>query len=223
MIKASIKVSVMIIISGILLVACSRGRNSDRPPVHPNPNMDKMERFNPQDKTPFFTDGCTMRQPVEGTVARGWLQEDSDSDIYVQIYDYTVPVAEAYTYYTGVAEEGKTETVNGVEMPLFAEQSPLPATLPMLKRGKERYEVYCSVCHGYTGEGDGIITQRSNMKPKNLHDVRNYKIGNIYDVVTNGRNTMKGYRHQIPVEDRWAISAYVKALQESRSELKKNN
>jgi mono/diheme cytochrome c family protein len=211
----------MIGFSCFLLLACSRGRSTKKTPVHPNPNMDKMEKFTAQDKSPFFEDGRTMRQPVSGTVARGWLLEDSDTDIYVERYNYTVPVDQAFTYYTGGVGEGKTEIVNNKKQLVFTDKSPIPATVEFLYRGKDRFEIYCSACHGYAGEGNGIITKFSQMKPKNLHEVRDYKIGNIYDVLSNGRNTMKGYRHQIPVEDRWAIAAYVKALQETRNQTKK--
>jgi hypothetical protein len=106
MLKTTIKLSIMAVSTCLLLVACSRGRNTTETPIHPNPNMDKMEKFKAQDKSPFFEDGRTMRQPVSGTVARGWLLEDSDTDIYVRRYNYSVPVEQAFKITSFTCDRG---------------------------------------------------------------------------------------------------------------------
>ncbi len=176
----------------LLLLAqlgCVRGRPSDDPPIHLNPNMDRQEKYVPQSESKFFADGMSMRQPVAGTVARGELHEDN-------------------TYYRGRDERDS----------LIA-RMPIEITLQLLQRGQERYNIYCSPCHGKTGDGKGIVVQRGMLPPPSFHDPRLVAApdGHIYDVITNGIRNMPTYRHQIPVPDRWAIVAYFRALQRSQN------
>jgi mono/diheme cytochrome c family protein len=151
--------------------------------------MDYTVSFKPQEENAFFADGRAMRTPVEGTVARG--QTNLDTEYY----------------------EGKTATGNLVPT------IPVEVTREMLERGKDRYEVFCTPCHGGTGAGDGLVISRGYVPPQTYHQdrLRNVEDGYIYDVIANGIRNMPAYRRQIPVDDRWAIVAYVRALQLSQN------
>jgi mono/diheme cytochrome c family protein len=95
---------------------------------------------------------------------------------------------------------------------------PFPVTKEVLDRGQERYQIYCSMCHGLTGYGDGMIVRRGFRRPPSYHDdrLRNEPVGHFFDVITNGWGAMPDYSAQIPPEDRWAIIAYLRALQLSQ-------
>jgi mono/diheme cytochrome c family protein len=90
---------------------------------------------------------------------------------------------------------------------------------PLMRRGRERYDIYCSPCHGLTGEGDGMVVQRGYRRPPSFHTdrLRAAAPGHIYDVITNGFGAMPDYAAQIPVRDRWVIAAYMRALQLSQN------
>jgi hypothetical protein len=172
----------------VALTAC-RGQPSQKPPIHLNPNMDWQEKFKSQEPNPFFEDGRAMRKPVEGTVARGLLRENA-------------------AYYEGVDENGAWV----VTMPVSLDRS-------FLHRGRERYEIFCTPCHGGTGGGEGIVIGRGYVPPPSFHDDRILEMtdGELYSAIYNGVRTMPSYRHQIPVNDRWAIVAYIRALQRSQN------
>jgi len=174
---------------GLLLAGC-RGMISSKPPVHPNLNMDFQEKFEAQELNPFFADRRAMRPPVPGTVPRGLLKEDTP-------------------FYFGKTADGA-----------YVERIPVAVTPELVKRGQERYNIYCAVCHGQAGDGQGII-MRGNYgytPAPTFHDdrLRNVEDGYIFDVISHGVRNMPAYGHQIPVADRWAIVAYVRALQRSQ-------
>jgi mono/diheme cytochrome c family protein len=178
-------------ILAITLVFIScRGEKFDHQPVHPNMNMDQQERFEPQEENPFFEDGRSMRMPVEGTVARGNLREDK-------------------ALYQGINEDSS-----------FVEDIPVDVTKAFLKRGQDQYNVYCTPCHGTTGDGQGIImVGRYGYVPApsyHIDRLRNAEDGYIYSTIANGIRNMPSYAQQIEVEDRWAIVGYVRALQRSQ-------
>ncbi len=151
--------------------------------------MYDQEKYEPHEATTFFKDGLTSRAPIEGTVARGGLRLDT------HLY------------------EGK---VNGE----------LATTLPpsiefnraLLERGQERFNIYCTPCHDRTGSGNGVVVQRGLKQPPSLHQdrLRNAAIGYYYDIITNGFGSMFSYASRIPVNDRWAVAAYIRALQFSQ-------
>lgn len=170
----------------VVLLAGCRGGTSDDPPVHLNRNMDTQEKYTAQRSSGFFADGKAMRTPPEGTVARGQLRED--------------PV-----YFTG-------KDAGGAYVPSI----PFEVDAAALKRGGERFGIYCSPCHGYTGDGKGkIMEYKYPIPPTNLYEQRIYDMpdGNIYEVIANGVRNMPSYREQIPVRDRWLIVAHVRGLQ----------
>lgn len=173
----------------LLLSGCFQGTPSDKPAIHLNPNMDDQQRYDPQEKSPFFADGRASRTTVEGTVARGEYYED-----------------DAYAL-------GKDNRGN------FVDRIPMKLTPEMMKRGQERYNIYCSPCHSKAGDGKGIVVKRGFLPPPSFHQdkVRAFKDGYIFDVISKGVRNMPAYRKQIPIADRWAIIAYVRALQRTQN------
>lgn len=185
--------------------------------------MALQPKLKPQDPTNFWADGRSTRPQVVGTVARGDLQEDG-------------------LYFTGKVKEAPltptTSPVNPAEvLGQYADAFPAPVTEATLKRGRERYNIYCNVCHGQTGAADGTIVMRGFLKPpafweqpedKRAHLSRGLKyqgagdvplndapVGYLFHVITHGYGAMGSYSAQVPVEDRWAIAAYIRALQEA--------
>ncbi len=179
-------------LSGAALVFAScRGQISEKQPIHPNMNMDQQPRMEAQEVNKFFEDNRSMRQPVEGTIARGLKKED-------------------VAYYQGV--DANDEWISDI---------PVKVTKELLYRGQDRYDIYCSVCHGGTGAGDGIImTGNYGYVPAPTYHqdrLREAPDGEIYSAIYNGVRTMPSYATQIKVEDRWAIVAYIRALQASQN------
>jgi mono/diheme cytochrome c family protein len=150
-------------------------------------DMHDQPKYKPLAKSDFFADGRAARPLPQGTVARGQLREDD-------------------LLYTG--------KVGGV----FTERLPLPIDLELLRRGRERYGIYCTPCHGASGEGDGMIVRRGYRKPSSFHvdRLRNERAGYFFDVMTSGFGAMPDYASQVSVRDRWAIVAYIRALQLSQ-------
>lgn len=149
--------------------------------------MGVQPALDPYDSSDFFADQMSARPRVEGTVAQGELFEDE-------------------LLHTG--NEGGQ----------LAQRYPFPVTEQVLDRGQQRYNIYCMPCHGPTGEGDGMIVRRGLKQPNSFHaeTVRSQPEGYYFTVITQGFGVMPPYRAQIPAEDRWAIIAYVRALQLSQ-------
>ena len=150
-------------------------------------DMHDTPRYEAYEKSDFFGDGRSVRPQVEGTVARGQLREDA-------------------AFFTG--KEG---------VALLA-RIPVPVDRAVLLRGRERYNIYCAPCHGQAGRGDGMIVRRGFRQPTSFHvdRLRAQPDGYYYDVVTNGFGAMPDYAAQVTPADRWAIVAYVRALQLSQ-------
>jgi mono/diheme cytochrome c family protein len=151
-------------------------------------DMQDQPKFIPQRGTDFYTDGRSVRPQVENTVARGQLHQD------------------AY-YYTGL-QDGK----EGNAMPF-------PVTMEVLERGQERYNIYCTPCHSRVGNGAGMIVQRGYRPAGNFHTPRLLAapLGHFFYVISNGYGAMPDYSAQVAPQDRWAIVAYIKALQLSQN------
>jgi mono/diheme cytochrome c family protein len=147
-------------------------------------DMHDQPKYTPLRGSSFFGDDRSARPVVAGTVARGQLHEDA-------------------LLYTGKR--------NGTDSTVF----PFPIDETRLRRGQERFNIYCSPCHARTGEGDGMIVRRGYRRPPSYHDprLRDAPVGHFFDVITNGFGAMPDHAAQIAVEDRWAIVAYVRALQ----------
>ncbi|UCD36875.1 MAG: cytochrome c [Fidelibacterota bacterium] len=169
----------------LVLVGC-RGSQSERPPIHLNPNMDNQPKVKAQSESHFFADGQAMRTPPEHTIARGELREDT-------------------RLYQGRDTNGE-----------YITRSPLPASSESLNRGRERFGIYCTPCHGDWGDGMGAITRyKYPIPPTSIYDARILAMsaGEVYNVITNGVRNMPSYKAQIPVADRWHIVNYLRELQ----------
>jgi mono/diheme cytochrome c family protein len=147
-------------------------------------DMHDQPKYIPLRESTFFSDARSARALVVGTVARGQLHEDA-------------------LLYTG--------KVNGTDTTMF----PFRIDNRVMARGQERFDIYCSPCHGRTGSGDGMVVRRGYRRPPSLHDdrLRNTPVGHFFDVISNGFGAMPDYAAQVNVEDRWAIVAYIRALQ----------
>jgi mono/diheme cytochrome c family protein len=170
-----------------VLVGC-QGTASRRTPIHPNPNMDQVKRFDAQEPADFWSDGRSMRPRLEGTLAQGSLQEDDH-------------------LYRGTLADGSWAA--GLPDGMNLDRA-------LLARGQERYDIYCMPCHDQSGTGKGSVALATvDMAPPTFHEqkLRSYPIGQIYGTITNGVRTMPSYAMQIPVADRWAIATYVRAIQ----------
>jgi mono/diheme cytochrome c family protein len=177
-------------------------------------DMQDQPKMKPFRGTTFFGDGLSSRQPIQGTVARGFLRTDS-------------------AYFTGKktanAGQGLGQTTQGqagqaqaqTDFPDDVDTFPFPVTKEIVVRGRERYDIFCSVCHGLTGNGDGMIVRRGFRRAASFNDdrLRQAPVGHFFDAVTNGWGAMPSYASQIPVQDRWAIIAYIRALQTSQQNL----
>ncbi|CAF0689619.1 c-type cytochrome [Candidatus Methylacidithermus pantelleriae] len=169
-----------------------RGLKSRKPPVElfPRsifPGMETQRKVKEQKPSAFFSDGRAARPPVAGTVP---VEE---------------PVKEEY-FSTGVIGDR------------WGDGIPVPVDRKLLERGRERYTIYCQVCHGAAGYGDGIATQYGLVGPANYHvdRLRQMPDGEIFHTITKGRGLMLGYGANLPIEDRWAIVAYLRVLQKSQ-------
>ena len=183
-------------------------------------DMQDQPRYEVYKKSDFWgeRDPRASRDLPEGTVARGLLREDKAL--------YTGKRETAGTNGAGGAQQQAAQTTtdaNGntviTTFPDAIEEFPMPVTKEVLDRGEERYNIHCVVCHGPTGNGDGMIVRRGFSKPPTYNDdrLRNAPVGHFYDVITNGWGRMSSYAHQVPVADRWAIVAYIRALQISQN------
>jgi len=177
----------------------------------------------------FYKDGTGSRPLVEGTVPRGYLREDRA--LYLgkkslgQAPTAGQPAANpqspgAATATTGTSTSAPNSTLPGSLYPDDVETFPFAITKEDLKRGQERFNIFCSACHGMTGYGDGIVARRGFNKPApaNYHQdrLRQAPVGHFFDVISNGWGAMPSYASQVPFEDRWRIIAYVRALQLSQ-------
>jgi mono/diheme cytochrome c family protein len=190
-----------------LMSGCLRGRPKQKPPIHPNPNMDNQPKYVSQQEGSFFADNSAMRTPPAGTVARGWLGADAES---VKLPNGDLLAGDAVgVYYTGKDSDGKYAA------------SPVPATADLLKRGQERFNIYCLPCHGQLGDGKGAVAIRGKLAVPTYHTaaLREQADGYIFDIITNGSQSqmMGSYKHQVKVHDRWAVAAYLRALQLSQN------
>jgi mono/diheme cytochrome c family protein len=147
-------------------------------------DMHDQPKYIPLRTSTFFADVRSARPLVAGTVARGQLRDDT-------------------LRYTG--------KVNGADATVF----PYPIDERILRRGQERFDIFCSPCHARTGEGDGMIVRRGYRRPPSYHEerLRAAPVGHFFDVITNGFGAMPDLASQVKVDDRWAITAYIRALQ----------
>jgi mono/diheme cytochrome c family protein len=176
-----------------------RGLVSTRPPIEVFPDMDRQAKFKPQAASQFFGDGRADRLPVPGTVPHGRTTEpDSDKN------DNADFLAADDFHYAGKAADGS-----------FARGFPFEVTEARIRRGQNRFQIYCQPCHGALGDGQGITKQYGMIATPSYHDdrIRAMPEGEIFNTITHGKNTMSSYADKLSPDDRWAVIAYVRALQ----------
>jgi mono/diheme cytochrome c family protein len=191
-------VVILVALSWIPVALALRARvvKKTEPRVHIIQDMDNQPKVKAQSRLMLFADRRGMRPPVPGTVARGAVIGDS-------------------ALMSGTSEGDS-----------WVETNPVPVSMSLLERGQQRYEIFCSPCHGLAGYGDGMVAQRADQlqegtwtPPTSFHTdlVRERPAGHLFNTISNGIRNMPSYGSQIPVDDRWAIVAYVRALQRSQN------
>jgi mono/diheme cytochrome c family protein len=179
------------VFAAVALLSSCTGAMSRKPQYQFLNDMRQQPKYEPQGESDFgaFHDGRADRRPVAGTIARGQLKFEDDP------------------FNTG--------QVNG----MYVGQNPLKLTAETLELGQQRFNTYCSPCHGRAGNGKGIVGARTNWIASSLVEdrVKEFSDGDIFDVITHGRRSMPSYRFQITEHDRWAIIGYVRALQRTTS------
>ena len=190
-------VIILVALSWIPLALALRARavKKTEPRIHIIPDMDNQPKVKTQSRFMLWADRRGMRPPVQGTVARSTVIGEPAIEL-------------------GRANGGA-----------WVELIPVPMSMSMIERGRQRYDIYCSPCHGLAGYGDGMVAQRADQlqegtwtPPTSFHTdlVRGRPAGHIFNTISNGIRNMPSYGSQIPVDDRWAIVAYVRALQRSQ-------
>lgn len=178
------------------------GRISRKPPVEIYsdalfPGMDRQPKLRPQEPNSFFSNGVSSQLPPPGTIARSQPIQAISGEVYG-------------------FEESPVNTGRVTGTTNFVETNPLPVNEALLRRGRDRFDIYCAPCHGRLGDGNGITKKLGVMLAvANLHDKRIVDLadGEIFNTITHGKNTMGAYGPLIPVQDRWAVVAYLRTLQ----------
>ena len=218
---ASILACGLVLLSGAL-VGC-RGDRSSEPPRQFFPDMDDSPKWKPQSESEFYVDGRTMRQPPEGALAFG--RQDFDPTVEA---DWASPWLEA--------RAGLLKDDDGVYRGVDADGAwldTIPATIDVsrefIEHGRVKFDIYCAVCHGVLGDGQGLVAQRWSIPVGNFHDEKfkdraeeTGKDGYIFNTILNGKGeadaqTMPGYSHALSEHDAWSIVAYVRTLQAARN------
>ncbi len=192
---------------GVLAAAGFRGSKSRKPPTEIFPDMDRQAKYKPQKTSEFFADGRVERTPVAGTIPFGYNEATANGQA-----DHFY---KGYTQGDDYIDTGKMGESWGTGMPLPVDQK-------LLVRGQQRYAINCVPCHGASGAGNGITTQYGIVGVPSYHQerIRVMADGEIYNTITHGKNTMYPYGDKITREDRWAIVAYIRALQRAQNATK---
>ena len=193
------------VLTGVMVLAIAGLRHDDgggisrRPPIELFPDMDRQPKLRPQAHNNLFADQLSSRLPVEGTVARS--------------KPVVVEGREIYPFEDNPLNTGRVPGTTN-----FVDTIPLAVTEQLLARGQQRYTINCSPCHGAAGDGKGITSKYQMIAMANFHDPRLVKMpdGEIFNTITYGKNLMGAYGPNVAVTDRWAIIAYVRALERSR-------
>jgi len=180
-----------------------RGSNSTKPPLEVFPDMDRQARYKPQAENEFFEDGRNNRPVPANTVARG----DYFNQQEVFSADFDDKTLGDTVYNQGKNAEGS-----------FVGKLPLEVSYELMKQGQEKYTIFCAVCHGAAGDGNGV-TKPYGVLAANYHDdrLRAAEDGYLFDVITNGKGLMYGLKGRLTPEERWAIVLYLRALQHSQN------
>ena len=192
----------VLLIALVVSVLGFRGSKSRNEPLYLFPDMDRQEKYYPQSESHLFEDGMTDRVPPANTVVRGNALDRSS----VFSSDYSAAQLTDIPYQTGKDESGN-----------FVASIPVEVSHEMMALGQERYDIFCSACHGYSGDGNGAIKGFSGpmLAPANLLSSTfvEQADGEIYQTIALGKNTMMGYGDKLNIDERWAVVLYVRALQ----------
>ena len=196
---------------GVLAGAGFRGTKFRKPPTEIFPDMNRQVKYKPQKTSEFFADGRVQRAPISETIPFGYNEA-------VKLVSNEAPAESYYKGYTQGDEyidTGKIGTDWGTGIPISVNDA-------LIHRGQQRYSINCAVCHGATGAANGITTQYGLVGVPSYHQdrLRVMADGEIYNTITHGKNTMMPYGDKITREDRWAIVAYVRALQRAQNAAK---
>ena len=174
--------------AAVIALSGCRGQTSEKTPLWIKHGMEFQPKWLGYGKNNFTPDHRNMQHPPDGTVAAGLLKEDD-------------------AYWRGGSDTAHLVATNPLKINAF-----------LMERGQERFNIYCTPCHGRTGLGDGLVIKRGFVMPPSFHDDRivGFKDGYYFNVISHGVRTMPSYGKQIPEEDRWAIIAYIRALQRSQ-------
>ena len=184
-------------IVAVVGIAGKRGHLSRKPPLYMFPDMRRQLKLRPQEANGFFANGVSSQLPVPGTMARGKPIQTAGGLVY--------PYEDSAVF---------TGRVPGTTN--FVENNPLAVTAQLLRRGQQRFTIYCSPCHGQEADGNGITRKIGAMAVvANLHDKRIVELpdGEIFNTISYGKNLMGAYGPNVTVEDRWAVIAYLRAVQ----------
>jgi len=174
-----------------------QGSQMRKPPFELFPDMDRQAKLRPQEPNHFFANGISSQLPPAGTVARSQPVQTVNGGVYA-------------------FEDSPVNTGRVTGTTNFVETNPLPVNEALLQRGRERFDIYCAPCHGRTGDGNGITKKIGVMAAvANLHDKRIVELtdGEIFNTITQGKSTMGAVGPLLPPPDRWAVVAYLRALQ----------
>jgi mono/diheme cytochrome c family protein len=252
--KITLGIILTLLVAGLLpfaLVARSRATRSERSAIHLVLDMDHQPRFDPQSTSPMFADGRGMRQQVPGTLAKEdmvvkseILNDNDNPHLLGDNIHLTDPSTFAAVTLGRVRPANMTDEQFDAVKPatkddeIAADKTFYVHTIPaqvkvtpeFLRRGQERFNIYCAPCHGMAGYGDGMVNQRATSlmsagvdgtswtQPQNLNEAKiiSRPDGSIFNTITNGARTMPAYDKQITIMDRWAIVAYVRVLERSQ-------
>ena len=202
-------IAFLLVMVAVVSLAGFRGSKSALPPIEIFPDMDHQPKYQPQHPSGFFADGRAARKMVDGTVPMGYAMHGS--------------------YLQAGAKNGAFEPAGFANQPdyyntgkfgdSYGDGFPVEVTSKLLARGQERFNINCAVCHGKAGLANGVASQYGVAAIANLQDdrIRQMPDGQLFSTITNGKNTMGAYGPQIAIDDRWAIVAYIRALQKSQS------
>ena len=201
----------LLLIALVVSVAGFRSSTSARSPIEIFNDMDKQAKSNAQSTSDFFASGQAAQEPVAGTIPMGWevpaLAASAGGEANL----------DGYSFANDYLNTGKIGEFYGHGMP-----EEIEVDAAFLERGQEKYGVYCAICHGESGDGKGVINQFEGTMKGNIANLLAENFGQaaapdgyIYEVISNGKGLMGGYKHNLPVRDRWAIVAYLRALQAS--------
>ncbi|MBC7980678.1 MAG: cytochrome c [Armatimonadetes bacterium] len=189
-----------------------RGQKFSKPPIQIFPDMDNQDKLKAQSPDPFFADRLGSRHPVKETQPRGFSEAGQREIGGIPEYEFG---GQTGYYYTGHVGD-----YYGTGMPEELELTGETAEA-LIHRGEERFGIYCSVCHGKSGDGMGITSKYGVPGIANFHldpyKTGAYPDGRMFEVITNGKGQMSGYAANIPIRDRWAIIAYVRTLQTAKA------